>query len=307
MSSRTAGRAQSQLAGDAVMALPAVRNLKAMIGDDPLTVATPEKIAELWRKCPFVDEVLVLSAPKSLTASAAELRAGNFSSAVLLPNSLRAAAEVWRARIPQRIGYARGGRSLLLTERIPPPAAKPGAHAPALLLPGFGDGPGRPERRLAAEIAEGPDRDDRLARPGAGPFVRARSTGRPSAGRWRISWPWRNISSRRARRRSAAEARRSTSPSRTNLSGCCPGWRIAWARRRWPNSWPRWSRRDSSCATTAARCTRPPRWACRDTGRLRLDRAATGPGRWARAAGCCGITCRAALVSCAIARSISRA
>ncbi len=111
--------------GDAVMALPAVRNLKAMIGDDPLTLATPEKLAELWRKCPFVDEVLILSAPKSISTSAAELRAGNFGSAVLLPNSLRAAAEVWQAGIPQRIGYARGGRSLLLTERIPPPPRNP--------------------------------------------------------------------------------------------------------------------------------------------------------------------------------------
>jgi lipopolysaccharide heptosyltransferase II len=111
--------------GDAVMALPAVRNLKTMLMDESLTVAAPEKLAALWRKCPFVDEVMVLHQPKSLPISVAELREGKFGSAVLLPNSLRSAAEAWQAGIPQRIGYARGGRSLLLTQAIPAPARNP--------------------------------------------------------------------------------------------------------------------------------------------------------------------------------------
>jgi heptosyltransferase II len=111
--------------GDAVMALPAVRNLKTMLGDDPLVVAAPEKLAALWRKCPFVDEVIALEKPKNIQAAARQLRAGKFGSAVLLPNSLRSAAEAWLAGIPQRIGYARGGRGLLLTHAIPAPARNP--------------------------------------------------------------------------------------------------------------------------------------------------------------------------------------
>ncbi len=107
--------------GDAVMALPAVRNLKDLIEDLPLAVAAPEKLAALWQKCPFVDSVVVLDKPKNLKASAAQLRAGDFASAVLLPNSLRAATEVWMAGIPQRIGYARSGRSMLLTHSVPVP------------------------------------------------------------------------------------------------------------------------------------------------------------------------------------------
>jgi heptosyltransferase-2 len=111
--------------GDAVMALPAVRNLKSMLPDEMLAVAAPEKLVALWQKCPFVDQVVALDKPRNLQATAKQLRAGKFSSAVLLPNSLRAAAEAWHARIPQRFGYALSGRALLLTHAIPAPGRNP--------------------------------------------------------------------------------------------------------------------------------------------------------------------------------------
>ena len=111
--------------GDAVMALPAVRNLKTLLGKDSLTVATPEKLAALWQACPFVDKVIPLTKPKSFGASARELRAGNFGSTVLLPNSLRTALEAWLAGIPQRCGYIRSGRQLLLTKGEAAPARNP--------------------------------------------------------------------------------------------------------------------------------------------------------------------------------------
>ncbi len=111
--------------GDAIMALPAVRNLKTLLAGGTLTVATPEKLAALWQACPFVDQVIALDQPKSIGAVAAKLRDGNFAAAVLLPNSLRAALEAWRAGIPQRIGYARGGRGLFLTRTLPVPPRDP--------------------------------------------------------------------------------------------------------------------------------------------------------------------------------------
>jgi len=107
------------------MALPAVRNLKTIVGDDPLTVAAPEKLAALWQKCPFVDEVIALEKPRNLQATARQLRAGKFGSVILLPNSLRSVAEAWHAGIPQRIGYARSARGLLLTHTIPAPSRNP--------------------------------------------------------------------------------------------------------------------------------------------------------------------------------------
>ncbi len=111
--------------GDAVMALPAVRNLKEFLDEETLTIAVPDKLAALWQKCPFVDKVLILDQPKALKATAAQLREGKFANAVLLPNSLRAATESWMAGIPQRIGYARSGRSMLLTHGVPVPPRNP--------------------------------------------------------------------------------------------------------------------------------------------------------------------------------------
>lgn len=111
--------------GDAVMAFPAVRNLKTMIVNDPLTVAAPSKLAALWEACPFVDKVIALEHPKNLRATARQLRDGKFGSAVLLPNSLRAAAEAWLAGIPQRIGYGKNARRWLLSKSIPVPVRNP--------------------------------------------------------------------------------------------------------------------------------------------------------------------------------------
>jgi heptosyltransferase-2 len=111
--------------GDAVLALPAVRNLKTLVGPERLSVAAPEKLAALWEACPFVDQVIALKHPRRIGAVARQLREGGYATAVLLPNSLRAALEAWRAGIPARIGYARGGRGLLLSRTVPVPRRDP--------------------------------------------------------------------------------------------------------------------------------------------------------------------------------------
>ncbi len=111
--------------GDAVMALPAVRNVKTLLGDEALVVASPTKLAALWSKCTFVDSVIVLKDSKNLAETAGQLRLGKFAAAILLPNSLRVAAEAWLAGIPRRIGYARNRRSLLLTQAVPVPPRNP--------------------------------------------------------------------------------------------------------------------------------------------------------------------------------------
>ena len=50
-----------------------------------------------------------------------ELRAQKFDLALLLQNAFQAAWIAWRAGIPERIGYARDGRSPLLTKALPVP------------------------------------------------------------------------------------------------------------------------------------------------------------------------------------------
>ncbi|TWT43884.1 ADP-heptose--LPS heptosyltransferase 2 [Phycisphaerae bacterium RAS1] len=49
------------------------------------------------------------------------IRKQQFDAALMLTNSFRSAAAAWLAGIPRRIGYARDGRGLLLTDRLHPP------------------------------------------------------------------------------------------------------------------------------------------------------------------------------------------
>jgi lipopolysaccharide heptosyltransferase II len=57
-----------------------------------------------------------------VSSPAGRPEAAAFDLAVVLPNSPRSALEVWLARVPRRVGYARPWRNFLLTTRVPPPA-----------------------------------------------------------------------------------------------------------------------------------------------------------------------------------------
>jgi heptosyltransferase-2 len=96
--------------GDAVMSLPALRAVRARYPQAHIAVLARPWVADLYAREPFANEVLREGA-----------RLGGFDAAILLPNSFRSAWQVWRARIPRRIGYNRDRRGLLLTDPIPPP------------------------------------------------------------------------------------------------------------------------------------------------------------------------------------------
>ena len=101
--------------GDACMATPAVRAIKAGRPDMHLTVLTGAKLAPLWREMPEVDEILEIP-PKASPRKVARLikASGHYDTAILLPNSVRSALEVWLARIPRRVGrHAHRGKRLL--------------------------------------------------------------------------------------------------------------------------------------------------------------------------------------------------
>lgn len=101
--------------GDAVMSVPAVQAIKRGRPDLRLTLLTPAKLADFWRTIPEVDEVIPIAAGESPFAVARRLR-GRFEAAVVFPNSLRSALEVWLARIPRRVGYAGHRRRWLLNQ-----------------------------------------------------------------------------------------------------------------------------------------------------------------------------------------------
>lgn len=107
--------------GDAVMALPAVRNLRRFLSPKThLAVAAPDKLAALWDACPFVDEIVELENPKSIPAVSEMLKEGDYQSAVLLPNSLRVAGEALAAGIHNTVAYPGHKRRWLITHLIEP-------------------------------------------------------------------------------------------------------------------------------------------------------------------------------------------
>jgi heptosyltransferase-2 len=102
--------------GDAVMALPAIADVRRRFTAAHLVVAARKSVADLFRLTPGVDDVVVLdrSDVSTLKAQAADV-------AILLPNSFKSAWLVTRAGIAQRWGYAADFRSPILTRAIARP------------------------------------------------------------------------------------------------------------------------------------------------------------------------------------------
>ncbi|MGB7761974.1 MAG: glycosyltransferase family 9 protein, partial [Bryobacteraceae bacterium] len=110
--------------GDAVMSLPAIRVIRQVCPRAEVALVARPWVAELYARESSINRVIPCPRPKTLgerRAFAAGLRAERFDAAFLLPNSFDAALMAWLARIPERIGYARDGRSWLLTRAIPRP------------------------------------------------------------------------------------------------------------------------------------------------------------------------------------------
>jgi len=108
--------------GDAVMTTPALLRLREHFPNAHIVLLTPEKLKELWRHHPAIDEIVSFASGENLFSVSAKLRSGNFDAALVLPNSPRSALEVRLAGIPRRIGYARPWRNWFLTQAVAPRA-----------------------------------------------------------------------------------------------------------------------------------------------------------------------------------------
>lgn len=94
--------------GDAVMALPAIADVKRALPEAAVTVAARAAVVPLFE---MVAGVSVLDLDAGLAGP-------RFDVALLLPNSLRAALIARRAGIPERWGYRTDCRGVLLTRAI---------------------------------------------------------------------------------------------------------------------------------------------------------------------------------------------
>lgn len=106
--------------GDAVMTTPALVRLREARPNCHITLLTPAKLADLWAGHPAINDVLSIPESTGLFGTAARVRAGNYDIAVLFPNSPRSALEVFFARVPVRIGFARPWRKWFLTQALSP-------------------------------------------------------------------------------------------------------------------------------------------------------------------------------------------
>ncbi|HLK65974.1 MAG TPA: lipopolysaccharide heptosyltransferase II [Bryobacteraceae bacterium] len=110
--------------GDAVMSLPAIRTVRNVFPHAHIAVVARPWVADLYAREKAIDRVIPYSAQHSLSEKrefAERLGALCFDGAILLQNAFDAALMAWLAGIPERIGYNRDGRGLLLTKRIPVP------------------------------------------------------------------------------------------------------------------------------------------------------------------------------------------
>jgi heptosyltransferase-2 len=116
--------------GDAIMALPAVGDLRRAFPGARLMVAARRAIADLFRMSPCVDDVIVMqwsgrvSAHRERVVDIEVLRSLHVDMSVLLPNSFASAWLVHRAGIPERWGYGTDMRTPLLSRAIDRPAIR---------------------------------------------------------------------------------------------------------------------------------------------------------------------------------------
>ena len=113
--------------GDAVMSIPALQAIRSRWPGAEIVILARPWVADLYRGQGYADRLLVYEnhgKHKGFWGKeelAHVLRQEQFDVAVLFQNAFDAAWIAWRARIPARIGYARHGRSWLLTRAIPVP------------------------------------------------------------------------------------------------------------------------------------------------------------------------------------------
>jgi lipopolysaccharide heptosyltransferase II len=146
--------------GDAVMALPAVADVRRAAPESHVAVAARPSIAPLFDLVSDVNEVIILEHRASIGRVASwseigrELAGRAFDVALLLPNSVHAALVASRAGIRERWGYRSSWRSRLLTRAVQAPS---GLHQVAfyqhlVAALGFPNGSSEPRLTVAPEV-----------------------------------------------------------------------------------------------------------------------------------------------------------
>lgn len=110
--------------GDSILTLPALEALRRARPGADITLAVRPWVSGLFENSSAVDHIQIYDQShqhrgwRGRSRFIAEMARNCFDIAILFPNSFESAYLAWRADIPERIGYATDGRSLLLTRRL---------------------------------------------------------------------------------------------------------------------------------------------------------------------------------------------
>lgn len=116
--------------GDAVMTVPALRELRRLLPDAHVTLAVRSWAEGLFAEADFIDDLMIYDR-RGLGSGIQQIREWRrraFDLAVLFQNAFEAALIPAVARVPFRIGYATDGRRVLLTNAIPLPEWRSSKH-----------------------------------------------------------------------------------------------------------------------------------------------------------------------------------
>jgi heptosyltransferase-2 len=120
--------------GDAVMATPALRALRNHFYRARMIGVVKPYVADLLEGGDWFDEVVPVN---GVFALARKLRWSDVGLSVIMPNSFRSALAAWLGRCRRRIGYARYGRSPLLTDALPPIRGAHGRLTPSPIIDAY--------------------------------------------------------------------------------------------------------------------------------------------------------------------------
>lgn len=118
--------------GDAVMQIPAMRELRRIFPDAHITLHARGWATGIFEDANFIDEIKTFepeaSAFKTVLKQAKIWRENRFDLGVVFPNSFESALIGKLGKVRRRFGYAKEGRSFLLTDAVKIPEWKNQRH-----------------------------------------------------------------------------------------------------------------------------------------------------------------------------------
>lgn len=118
--------------GDSIMTIPAMREMRRIFPDARISLHTHAANEGLFSNAEFLDDIISFEKNRwpalDLYDNSTFLKDEGFDLALLFPNSFDSALTAFLSRIPQRIGYNKDLRGLLLTQPIAVPEWKNRRH-----------------------------------------------------------------------------------------------------------------------------------------------------------------------------------